>query len=240
MKKEEVNWSIVYDDIVTTYNSLIKDGIISGNEDIIKHLMYVNKWNKSKIGYIYFLLNNDTGLTKIGATMNISSRMRQIKSSFKNMMGIKPNLELVGLIACKKENLTEVEKRMHNSFKDVRQFGEWFDLKNEDYLCDLIYPEIVIEDIPVSIEDGFVENDLDDNLHTTLSLKDISELDFGKTQDMQDAINLCLKNIFFVSNNSEDFVEVLNKLVKGDDFREKEWVDKIDIKEIGTAINIFK
>jgi len=78
---------------------------------------------KNEKGYIYFI-KADNGLVKIGKTINLKDRCKNIKHN--NL------LETELLFAIKTNNLTKVENNLHKRYENKRYKGEWFSLTKND------------------------------------------------------------------------------------------------------------
>lgn len=71
--------------------------------------------------YVYIIENQDNGAIKIGVAQNVEKRLKQLQT------GSVSELEMVyRSILC--SNAFEVEKFMHEKFKDKHIRGEWFNL----------------------------------------------------------------------------------------------------------------
>ena len=66
----------------------------------------------------------DTINYKIGITSNIKKRIKQLQTGNSN------RLQLVCYI--KNDNVYNLEKELHNHFKDKLVFGEWYNLNLDD------------------------------------------------------------------------------------------------------------
>jgi len=81
--------------------------------------------------YIYFIRNTTTHNYKIGKTINLKYRIKQLQT------GCDSKLEIYKYIETDDNNL---EKYLHHYFKDKKIIGEWFQISNDniDYIIDLI------------------------------------------------------------------------------------------------------
>lgn len=79
---------------------------------------------RNRKGYVYFFLDLNTGLTKVGKTINIEKRKYQLEYEFNT------NLKLLGSIPS--ENALVLEKEVHNLIGEYRVNGEWFNLPEEE------------------------------------------------------------------------------------------------------------
>ena len=70
--------------------------------------------------YVYFLRDVNTGLTKIGKSIHPHARQKDLEYEFKT--------KLEPIAVAKTHNALELEKSLHERFKDSRVSGEWFDL----------------------------------------------------------------------------------------------------------------
>lgn len=75
-------------------------------------------------GYVYFIKNNSSVDIKIGVSYNINDRMKSYRTAFSG------EIFLIGYIYC--ENYKELEKEIHNLYKDKRISGEWFNVSVND------------------------------------------------------------------------------------------------------------
>ena len=73
-------------------------------------------------GYVY-LMQDDSGLYKIGATANLGKRFEQLKSG---------NPSLVLLLFAEVADPMALERLLHDKFHKQRKYGEWFELCEED------------------------------------------------------------------------------------------------------------
>ena len=81
------------------------------------------EWKASdKGGYLYVVESQEKH--KIGITKNISNRISTLKASMPHPMKLIYGTEI--------ENCREIEKVLHEKFKDKRTHGEWFTLTKED------------------------------------------------------------------------------------------------------------
>ena len=191
-----------------------------------------NHYNQEEISFVYFLKNKDTGLTKIGSTKNLERRMKELKTTFKNMLGITPNLELEYLVLCNKGEEQKVEKSLHRVFKEYRTFGEWFkNLEDEEYFIDILSPVLYTkENIGICLYDGFIEDDYIENVK---NLK--KECFFDLTENQRYSlyqIGQKMKKIFEEERTDNYSKEEL--LIKRVSLR-----DKVDLSEISKAQEIL-
>lgn len=82
--------------------------------------------SKNDLGYVYFL-KAENGLTKIGCTNDVKTRMRAIAAMSPE------RLLLVGTI--KTLNKYRLESELHEKHADKREHGEWFSLSDEDLMA---------------------------------------------------------------------------------------------------------
>lgn len=80
---------------------------------------------------VYFILNKDTGLTKIGYAKNIKKRFAQIKSAFAHV-GVNPSLDILRTIPVPMAFAAQLEADVRESLCEFRKTGEWFDVTLED------------------------------------------------------------------------------------------------------------
>lgn len=71
-------------------------------------------------GFIYFMLNETTGLVKIGRTINLNKRKRDIETQSGNSINI--------LFSAYVKNMFSAETFLHRYFKECFVVGEWYDL----------------------------------------------------------------------------------------------------------------
>lgn len=79
---------------------------------------YLNQISKGDKGYVYFIQRYSDGAVKIGMSKDINKRLDSFLPYF--------NFKLIGFIYI--ENQSELEKELHNKFKDKRISGEFFDI----------------------------------------------------------------------------------------------------------------
>lgn len=112
-------------------------------------------YKNKRFGYVYFLYNKDTGLTKIGHTMDLVQRMKNIKQTFRNYVGVEPNFELTLLLYSHQSLLKKLEKEMHEDLIKYKKHGEWFDLRESPVIADLTTSECInIGETSVVIDDS--------------------------------------------------------------------------------------
>lgn len=71
--------------------------------------------------YLYLMVNTETGLIKIGRSINPIYRERTLHSQ-------EPSIHLIAIWRCGQE----IEKQLHGKFNHKRQRGEWFSLTIPD------------------------------------------------------------------------------------------------------------
>jgi hypothetical protein len=71
--------------------------------------------------HIYLMLNKRSGLIKIGRSIN--PRFRE-----KTLQGEEPEIFILSIWAAPRE----IERELHNKFRDKKKRGEWFKLKSRD------------------------------------------------------------------------------------------------------------
>lgn len=69
---------------------------------------------------VYFLYSKSTGLTKIGQSRNVDSRIYDLAQMNPR------DLELIAVVSTTAPS--PMESRIHSELKDARQHGEWFQL----------------------------------------------------------------------------------------------------------------
>ena len=79
---------------------------------------YLNKISDNSKGYVYFIQRYSDGAVKIGMSKDINKRLDSFLPYF--------YFKLIGFIHV--ENHSELEKELHNKFKDKRISGEFFDI----------------------------------------------------------------------------------------------------------------
>jgi hypothetical protein len=148
----------------------------------LNEIHYINKlYNNPSFSYVYFLYNEDTGLTKIGCTSNLLKRIKEIVTTFKNYVGIIPNLTLLGVIMIHKDEMYKLEARLHDDYKQFRTFGEWFNVDIKDLIyCNFIDSSensILIQDTFVCVgEYNEYEYFKNINYDYTVSLNDLEKM----------------------------------------------------------------
>lgn len=101
---------------------------------------------KSNKGYVYFVKNGYNNFVKIGKTLNLQSRLNSFSTSFSD------GVFLVGYIYC--ENYSEIEKKIHEDFKNKRKTGEWFDILDVEIIYDNFYLKNAFFSKESSVIDG--------------------------------------------------------------------------------------
>ena len=175
------------------------------------------------IEYVYFLMNKDTKLTKIGRTSDLKQRIKSIKQNYMSTVGVDPVLELIALIPCYRGTSSTVEKEVHAMFKTRRRFGEWFDLSKEEYLYELLDYEISLCDVVLCSPSLFDKN-CSFNIRKEIGLHDIEAM-FGETEYINSLLEYANKRFLFCSSK--------NALLQ------KSWslIDKLDAKKDFNIIN---
>jgi hypothetical protein len=92
------------------------------NSDKTLDPSFLKSMYKEKKGYVYFL-KSEHGW-KIGQTNSLQRRFKEIKT----LLPFELNLEYT----IKTSDYVELEKKLHNFFKDKRINGEWFLLNDDD------------------------------------------------------------------------------------------------------------
>jgi len=77
---------------------------------------------KDRSGFVYVVGNGDE-LYKIGMTKDIDRRFKEINK-------LNPSANLAIVIPC--EDMKSVEGKLHRTYADFRQDGEWFKLRKKD------------------------------------------------------------------------------------------------------------
>lgn len=124
---------------------------------------------KNSKGYIYFVKNGYNNFIKIGKTINLQSRLNSFSTLFSD------GVFLVGYIYS--ENYSELEKKIHEDFKDKRKTGEWFDILDNEIIYDDFYLKNSFFNKSSSIIDGECFNL--ENTNITFGIKDYYD-DFYK------------------------------------------------------------
>ena len=107
---------------IDAVNDLIleeNDKLNNLSEESLKSLM---KPVKRNLGFIYVIKCNRTNLYKIGRTINISARFKQLKTA-------NPD---ISLIAHYEVRDTSIEDDLHFKFHHKRIDGEWFELSETE------------------------------------------------------------------------------------------------------------
>jgi hypothetical protein len=120
------------DDVIDSIDWLCRKLQIYKSE---MEVIYENKppGKRSMIAsYIYMIRDNNTGLIKIGRSINPILREKTIQSE-------NPNLDLFWVSPTTQPS---IEKRIHSIFKNKRIRGEWFDLTDGDIELIKNYPYV--------------------------------------------------------------------------------------------------
>jgi hypothetical protein len=108
-------------------NCSFDDLFIDDKEDYQKKRRNEQNWiTKSGVGVVYFVKNHE-GLTKIGRTSNLKSRLSSLKQDPRGK-------ELTLIHAIESKDIKVLEKTLHKVFADKRVSGEWFELSDKDLL----------------------------------------------------------------------------------------------------------
>lgn len=135
----------------TYTNDLFKDFSDSRLQDVFVISEIVKNPN---FGFVYFLKNKDNELTKIGKTKNLTKRFKSLNQPYNSITGKNLNLEIEFLLFTHISILDNLEKDLHNIFKENRKQGEWFDLNDTQYKEEWLSCKVEnINNIPVIISD---------------------------------------------------------------------------------------
>ena len=104
------------------------------------------------ISGVYFILNKNNGLIKIGCSKNIINRFYQLQNQFRHL-GLQDELELINYIECK--NYTKLESYIHSIFKINKSSNEWFKISNKDI-------DIILQDDDFKLKLKEIEIDIVD------------------------------------------------------------------------------
>ena len=97
--------------------------------------IYYDNLEDLELKGVYLIRNLDNKLLKIGICKNLKRRFKEIQNSF-NFVGYNSNLKIECFIEC--DNNLEIEKRLHDKFKDCNYKNEWFNIKDITPLLDEI------------------------------------------------------------------------------------------------------
>jgi len=99
-------------------------------EKYTEYVYPIEQSENQKSGSLYLMKNLKTGFCKIGYTIDLSRREREVS----NACGCKINLiDFVELSYIKAdEPVDKAEKWLHKYFKEKRLRGEWFNLSKAD------------------------------------------------------------------------------------------------------------
>ncbi len=84
-------------------------------------------------GGVYFLWNREKGIFKIGASLDLGARIRQLMDQAK-LFALDKDLVLFALHPTIQEKVYELEHLYHNLFKPYAYQNEWFCLSSEELL----------------------------------------------------------------------------------------------------------
>lgn len=102
----------------STNNMFSESFYVNVTENYLKETEGRNK------GYVYFIKREDDGLIKIGMSKDVNQRFYCLNSSF--------NFFVVGFIYC--DNFIQLEKELHEKFKNKRVQGEFFNIDEKQVL----------------------------------------------------------------------------------------------------------
>jgi hypothetical protein len=88
--------------------------------ELKKHLGNKPQNGKSKV---YFILNQEKNLVKIGVSANAKRRLFELKSHNADRLAL--------LKAIDSESAEKLESNLHKKFKDIHVYGEWFSYTDE-------------------------------------------------------------------------------------------------------------
>jgi hypothetical protein len=102
------------------YINIEKIKIIDRTEYDLLSIDYPYNIDSSKCTYVFY--NPYNNLFKIGKSRDVFHRLNQLKKE------VNPHLELIGWID------RDVEGKLHKEYVVKREFGEWFNINNDDIL----------------------------------------------------------------------------------------------------------
>ena len=129
--------------------------------------MLSNQYN-----FVYFIKNNQTGLIKIGKTINLNQRIKQIQSTATQIGIAKHQLSYVAAIYCPRLDIVSadyLETYLHSLFAQKRKIGEQFNIQENDVI-DFIYGYF---DFPYIVKD---ENNNKIHIATAFNSDSIKQL----------------------------------------------------------------
>lgn len=101
------------------------------NEELkfLKALQYVDVFKrkdkrKEKDGFIYLVKDNASNRIKIGITTNHKDRLRSLNTMVP--------YGITTIAVFQSGRYEELEKEVHEKYKDKRKNGEWFELNNDE------------------------------------------------------------------------------------------------------------
>jgi len=133
------------------------------DEDTIKQLIVLQRmYSNPSFGFIYFLYNNETKLTKIGYSSNLKERFTNIKNNIKASTGKVSSLELRMLYFAHTSALPKLEKQIHLQLDNYKKESEWFDLGVDDVFNSLVpLDSFNVLDVIVSLDEANEESFVD-------------------------------------------------------------------------------
>ena len=132
----------IIEQFVKDKNTMIKKEVYK-HKVLYSDLIRYSRAKEGHMSYVYFLLNKENNLVKIGATSNLMSRIRNHVNSYKSATGLNPNFELVSIIPCDRKEYKSIEKAIHKHFQSYLVFSEWFDISQDEILRDIGFVDIV-------------------------------------------------------------------------------------------------
>lgn len=204
--------------------------------------------NNAELSYVYFIYNNLTQLTKIGVTDDIKKRCIKINSDYRNTLGIEPDMKLIAVIPCYKKSKYLSEKIVHTVFKDDVKFGEWFNIKYDDYFYSFVNPIRTINNVIVG--DSYLLANIDDVFnYSEVNVFNYGDIKLSETTDnnikrlVEELYNKLLNiDMLYVTNsipNNKIYIDVLNKILekKLSYINKVSLSDRVDIENIISCIN---
>ena len=95
----------------------------------------------NQCNFVYFMKNSQTGLIKIGKTIKLNQRIKQIQIVATQIGIAKHQLSYMAIIYCPRLDVVSadyLETYFHSVFAQKRKIGEWFNIQESDVI-DLIY-----------------------------------------------------------------------------------------------------
>lgn len=196
-----------------------------------KEIMGVSSEQK---GYTYFIKTKDSNLIKIGMSINLTSRMKNLSTLSNN------SIYLIGFIYG--EKYKELEIMFHKKYSEYRERGEWFNLSKKSVIEDLEINNGLVVNKKLTKNSFFIDGEYFDN-SKNLNSSDYYDL-FFEICDKLPFNERILKFVFHdkIRGANNEYANLTKKKIT---MKLKEWCDfnnvnYIDINSNGSRYFLLK